>query len=46
MKCDKCGGMMFYERFLSQEVDDFSGWRCVACGDIIDEVILRNRRKR
>ncbi len=25
---------MVYERFLSQEVEDFSGWRCVACGEI------------
>ena len=25
MKCDKCGGLMIYERFLSQEFEDFSG---------------------
>jgi len=36
---------MIYERFLSQEVEDFSGWRCVACGEIVDEVILKNRTK-
>jgi hypothetical protein len=45
MKCDRCDGLMIYERFLSQEVEDFSGWRCVACGDIVDEVILKNRTK-
>lgn len=45
MECDRCGGFMVYERFLSQETDDFSGWRCVTCGDIVDEVILKNRTK-
>ena len=46
MKCNKCGGLMIYERFLSHEFEDFSGWRCVACGEIVDEVILKNRTKR
>ena len=46
MKCNKCGGLMVYERFLSQEVEDFPGWRCVACGEIVDEVILKKRTKR
>ncbi len=46
MKCNRCGGLMVYERFLSQEAEDFSGWRCVACGEIVDEVILKNRTKR
>ena len=46
MKCDKCGGMMVYESFPSQEVEDFSGWRCISCGEIVDEVILKNRIKR
>ena len=45
MKCDRCGGLMIYERFPSQEVEDFSGWRCVACGEIVDEAILKNRTK-
>ena len=46
MKCNRCDGLMIYERFLSQEVEDFFGWRCVACGEIVDEVILKNRTKR
>jgi len=45
MKCQKCGGLMSYESFISQEVDDFSGWRCISCGEIVDEVILKNRAK-
>ncbi len=43
MKCIKCGGKMFYEKFYSQE-DTFFGWRCISCGEIIDRVILENRR--
>lgn len=45
MKCNKCGGFMVYERFPSREIDDFSGWRCVSCGEIVDEVILKNRTR-
>jgi len=36
---------MVYERFFSEEAEDFSGWRRIACGEIVDEVILRNRAK-
>jgi len=46
MRCGKCGGLMFYEKFISEEIEDFSGWRCVICGDIVDEVILKNRARR
>ena len=46
MSCSKCGGLMFYEKFISEEIEDFSGWRCVICGEIVDEVILKNRAKR
>jgi hypothetical protein len=45
MKCGRCGGFMYYEKFLSQEIEEFSGWRCVACGEIVDEVILKNRTR-
>jgi len=46
MRCGKCGGLMVYEKFIGREIEDFSGWRCVICGEIVDEVILRNRVKR
>jgi hypothetical protein len=46
MKCSKCNGLMTYERFSGLEIEDFYGWRCIACGEIVDEVILRNRAKR
>jgi hypothetical protein len=45
MKCNKCDGFMTYEKFPSIEMEDFYGWRCIACGEIVDEVILRNRAK-
>jgi hypothetical protein len=45
MKCDRCGGLMIYERFPSQEVEEFSGWRCISCGEIVDHVVLENRRR-
>jgi len=46
MKCHRCGGLMSYEKFYGGEPEDFSGWRCVACGEIVDEVIVKNRTKR
>jgi hypothetical protein len=35
---------MSYERFYGQ-ADDFDGWRCICCGDIVDDVILSNVEK-
>ena len=46
MKCNRCGGLMSYEKFYSEELEAFLGWRCVACGEIVDRVILRNRTRR
>jgi hypothetical protein len=34
---------MAYEKFFGQ-TDDFFGWRCISCGEIVDQVILSNRR--
>jgi hypothetical protein len=34
---------MNYEMFYSQE-GNFSGWRCIFCGDIIDPTVLENRK--
>ncbi len=42
MNCNRCGGMMTYERFYGPH-EQFLGWRCVYCGEIVDEVILENR---
>lgn len=44
MRCKRCGGMMVYEKFYDyNENDCFWGWRCVNCGEVIDEVIIENR---
>jgi hypothetical protein len=43
MKCHRCGGVMVYERFYGPE-EHFSGWRCIMCGEILDQVILENRQ--
>jgi hypothetical protein len=42
MRCDRCNGRMAHEVFYGAEGAYF-GWRCIACGEIIDQVILENR---
>ena len=42
MKCNRCNGSMIYEKFYG-DGETFFGWRCVVCGEIIDQVILKNR---
>jgi hypothetical protein len=42
MKCHRCGGAMVFERFYGAS-DQFSGWRCILCGEIVDPVIFENR---
>jgi len=43
MRCHRCGSVMVYERFYGAD-EYFLGWRCVLCGEIIDQVILENRQ--
>ena len=43
MKCHRCGSLMVYERFYGPH-EYFLGWRCVLCGEIIDQLILENRQ--
>jgi hypothetical protein len=42
MKCQRCGGIMILEKFYGT-TEVFFGWRCIACGEIVDQVILENR---
>lgn len=42
MNCHRCGGVMVYEKFYASH-EHFSGWRCILCGDVVDQVILENR---
>lgn len=39
-ECKRCGGLM-----VSEEYDDFIGWRCILCGVRVDPVILVRRQK-
>lgn len=45
--CNRCGGMMVevYGDLMSpDEIGmDVVGWRCVNCGDYVDELVLKNR---
>ena len=45
--CTRCHGHMVQEMCTDFESDcghsTFGGLRCIQCGDIVDEVILRNR---
>ena len=45
--CDRCGGLMIGERCMDigESLGGYWFWamRCIKCGDIVDEVILRNR---
>jgi hypothetical protein len=34
--------VMVYEKFYGPN-GHFGGWRCILCGEIIDQVILENR---
>ena len=48
MTCTRCDGLMVIDRY--QDVRDdtgeicFNAWHCLVCGDIIDPVIMSNRR--
>ncbi len=47
MNCPRCSGWMVHENFYGLE-DEYAwfypGWRCVYCGEIVDKVILSNRK--
>jgi hypothetical protein len=34
---------MVYEQFFGNQ-EHFWGWRCIFCGEIIDDVIIENRQ--
>jgi hypothetical protein len=43
MNCSRCGGPMTREKFFSSH-EYFWGWRCISCGEILDETISENRQ--
>lgn len=48
MTCHRCGGLMLAEHYDDlydhTEETEFSGWRCVNCGAVLDRVIAGNHR--
>jgi len=50
MRCPRCASCMVNEPFEDLRDDTgalyFYGWRCLGCGEIIDPVILANRRNK
>ena len=43
IKCHRCRGAMVYDKFYGSQ-GQFLGWKCLICGEIVDPVILQNRR--
>jgi len=43
MKCLRCSGAMVYDKFYGLQ-EQFWGWKCLICGEIVDPVILENRQ--
>jgi hypothetical protein len=45
MRCRRCKGLLVRDRLydLYDTQWQLNAWRCVACGDLLDAVILRNR---
>jgi hypothetical protein len=42
-KCNRCGGNMICEKIYCK-TEHFWVWRCIYCGEHIDQVILENRQ--
>ncbi len=42
-RCQRCGGLMYLDKYFDRN-ETFLGLRCIICGDIIDPVILENRK--
>ena len=43
MKCLRCDSVMIYDKFYGAH-EYFWGWKCVICGEIVDQVISENRQ--
>lgn len=46
--CARCGGLLLIQHYVDLLDDtgqiDITAWHCTLCGEVIDPVILRNRR--
>jgi hypothetical protein len=43
MKCLRCKGFMVYEKYHNPQ-EAVWGLKCLMCGDVIDPIILHNRK--
>jgi len=47
MMCTRCQGLMVRERFVdfrdTTGRNDFAGWRCLNCGEVVDPIVLTHR---
>lgn len=46
MQCPRCEGTMIQHSYSDYEGTylPVQGWRCLACGEVLDPVILSNRK--
>ena len=44
MRCPKCHGLMYTERFADY-FHAFYAWKCINCGTVIDSLIALNRAR-
>jgi len=42
-KCLRCRGAVVYDKFYGPH-EQFWGWKCLICREIVDPVILENRQ--
>jgi hypothetical protein len=42
MRCPRCNNGMIYDKFYGH-FDSFWGWKCLICGELVDQVVLENR---
>ncbi len=49
MHCPRCAGLMFLTWFYDLRDDTgtiaFDAWRCIACGEVLDSMIEKNRTR-
>lgn len=48
LKCSRCGGLMVQDHFIDMASDNgglwVTSWRCISCGEVLDQTILKNRQ--
>ena len=48
MRCQRCQGYLISDHFMDRlhvsSERDFTGWRCLNCGDITDPVIVHHHQ--